>query len=76
MNPNTARILRMFLSSLVAGIMGAGGILLSSMTETGATKPGTWLIAGVSFAMFVAKDIQSSLSTAPTIPSNTEGTRP
>jgi hypothetical protein len=65
MTPNTARLLRMAVSALTTGLMGAGTLLLGSMTGDGQVKPGAWLIATVSGIMFLCKDLQASLSTPP-----------
>ena len=65
MTDDTRRFVRMLLSAIVAGIMGAGSILLTSLTPEGAMKPGAILIAGITGIMFVCKDIQSCLMTPP-----------
>ena len=64
MNPETARWIRMSISALTSGIIGAAGIVLQA-TASGEIKGITWTIAGITGIMLLAKDLQSYLSQPP-----------
>lgn len=69
MTSNATRLIRLVLSALVAGVMGAGTYLLGAGVMTdGTLKPGTTLIATILGVMALAKDVQSYLSTVPIMP--------
>ena len=68
MTPDTARLVRMCLSSLVAGAMGVGSNLLSAMAGTGEVPKGAITIAVITGGLLAAKDLQSYLATPPTEP--------
>jgi len=72
MSPTTARMLRMVLSAIVAGLMGAGSVVLGSVSAEGQVKPGVWMIAGVSGVMFACKDVQAYLAQGPIQPPQVE----
>jgi hypothetical protein len=63
--PDTARLIRMCLSSLIAGAMGVGSTLLASMQGDGHIPPGALLIALITGGLLCGKDLQSYLSQAP-----------
>lgn len=65
MEQQTRRVLRLLVSSFVAGVIAAGGVILGSVSAEGQVKPGTWLIAGVMGITALCKDLQSSLSEPP-----------
>ena len=66
LDPEIARYIRMGLSSLANGVIGASGILLAAATGTAGTIPeSAWLIAGITGVMLCAKDIQAYLSQPP-----------
>ena len=68
MQPTTARMIRMCVSAITAGLISAGSTILAAATTEGVIKPGTWIIAGISGALIALKDIQAYLSQAPTTP--------
>lgn len=65
MTDDARRYLRMAVSALTTGLMGAGTTVLGSVSEGGEVKAGTWTIAGVSLIIFICKDLQASLSQPP-----------
>ena len=65
MTPATARLIRMLISSLVAGLMGVGSNVLTAMTSTGEVPKGALTIAIITGGMLMLKDLQAYLSQPP-----------
>jgi len=65
MSLTLTRTIRMIISALIAGMMGAGAIVLGNMTAEGALKPGAEIIALVTGVMLALKDVQAYLSNSP-----------
>ena len=67
--PDTARLLRLILSSLVAAAMGIGSNLLSTLNASPSLDlpPRAILIAVITGLLLFCKDIQSYLATPPVV---------
>ena len=68
MSPDTARLVRMALSSLVAGAMGVGSNLLSAMNASGDIPKGALTISLITGGLLMCKDVNAYLAQPPTTP--------
>lgn len=67
MTDNVRRLMRMIVSAVLAGIVGAGTNLLTSITSSGEIHAGAWTIATVTFVVLAGQNLQSALSEPPVV---------
>jgi hypothetical protein len=65
--PDTARLIRLCVSSLIAGAIGIGSNIMSAINASGEVPRGALVIAIITGVMLSLKDIQAYLSTAPVV---------
>lgn len=65
MSPSTARICRMLISSLVAGMIGVGSNLLTAINAQGDISRGALTVAIVTGVILSLKDVQAYLAQPP-----------
>lgn len=67
LTPDTARLIRLSVSSLIAGAIGVGSNLMSALNASGEIPRGALVIAILTGAMLCLKDIQSYLALPPVV---------
>ena len=67
LDPETARLIRLCLSSLITGAIGIGSNILSAINASGDIPRGALIIAIISGSILALKDVSSYLSTAPVV---------
>ena len=60
-------IVRLIVSALTSGGIAAGSVILGAVSAEGQLKAGTWILASVTGVMAICKDIQSWLSSPPSL---------
>ena len=68
LNPDTARLIRLCVSSMIAGAIGIGSNILSSINASGEVPRGALIIAVISGSILALKDVGSYLALPPTLP--------
>lgn len=68
LNPDTARLIRLCVSSLITGAIGIGSNILSAINASGDVPRGALIIAIISGSILALKDIGSYLAAPPTLP--------
>lgn len=65
MKPNTARFIRMLISAMIAGVIGAGGVILTAINAQGEVSRGTQTVAIITGLILAFKDVQAYLAQPP-----------